>query len=81
MKHTSIEQTGETLAKDIATLKEDVAQIAADLKGHAGAHVDTAKRMITEHVQTAKDLAGDKPLAVLAIGFLLGFVFATRFRR
>ena len=81
MKQPTIEDTGETLANDIQTLKKDVAQIAYDLKGHAGAHVDTARQFLTDHVQSARDMAGDKPLAVLAIGFLLGFVFALRLKR
>jgi hypothetical protein len=81
MEKNTIENTSEVLAKDLANLKSDVAQIATDVKHHAKAHVDTTRQLINEKIQLARDAATARPLALLGAGFLLGFLVALRLRR
>ena len=81
MENNSTDQTREALATDIANLKRDVAQIATDVKQHAGAQVEATKSHINQKVQSFKDYATERPLAVFGVGFLVGFIVALRLRK
>jgi hypothetical protein len=81
MEKNPTENTGEVLAKDLTNLKKDVAQIAADVKHHAKAHVDTTRQLINEKIKLAREAAAARPLAIFGVGFLCGFVFAMRHRK
>jgi hypothetical protein len=81
MEKNSTEHTSEVLAKDLTNLKNDVAQIASDVRHHAKAHVDTTKQLINEKIKLAREAAAARPLALFGVGFLVGFLFALRCRR
>jgi hypothetical protein len=81
MEKSATENTSEVLAKDLTNLKNDVAQIAADVKHHAKAHVDTTRQLINEKIKLAREAAAARPLAIFGAGFLLGFLVAIRCRR
>jgi hypothetical protein len=80
MEKNPTAETSEALMKDIEKLKEDLARIAADLKDHAGAHVDATRQLLAERLRVAKEAAAARPLLILGAGFLLGFLFARRLR-
>ncbi len=80
MENNSTSHTREALVKDISALKRDVVQVAQDVKHHAEAHVDATKQHINKKVQAARDAMSAQPLALIGIGFLLGFILASRRR-
>jgi hypothetical protein len=81
MENKTTTDTGEALTKDLDTLKQDLSQIATDIKGHAKAHAEATHSLIQDKIQKARDAAAARPFAILGVGFLLGFLFAVRFRR
>ena len=81
MDHKTTTDTAEALTKDLNALKDDVSQIATDIKGHARAHADATRKLVEEKIKGARDAAAARPIAILAFGFLLGFLFAIRVRR
>jgi len=80
MENHTTDRTRETLVKDLSTLQRDVTKVAQDVKAHAGAHVDATKQRINEKVQAARDAVTARPLTLLGIGFLIGFIVASRRR-
>jgi ElaB/YqjD/DUF883 family membrane-anchored ribosome-binding protein len=73
--------TGEALTQDVNRLKQDVTQFTADVKAHGQAHVDAAQERFNQAVAAAKEQLSARPLAVLGVGILLGYVFGRRRRR
>jgi ElaB/YqjD/DUF883 family membrane-anchored ribosome-binding protein len=80
MENNSTNSTREALVNDISNLKRDVTQVAQDVKDHAGAHVEATKQRINDKVQAVRDAAAARPLLVLGIGFLIGFILGVRRR-
>jgi ElaB/YqjD/DUF883 family membrane-anchored ribosome-binding protein len=72
--------TRENLVKDISALQRDVTQIAEDLKAHAVAKVEATKQRIHEKVESARAAVSSRPLAILFVGFLIGFIIGSRRR-
>ena len=81
MENKSTTETGEALTKDLTALKQDVTQIAEDLKFHAGAHAKATRERVQEKIKAAREAAAARPFAILGVGFLVGFVFGLRCRR
>jgi hypothetical protein len=81
MENNTPADTSEALSKDLATLKRDVTQIATDVKHHATAHVDATRQLVAEKIKIAREAAAARPLAILGVGFLLGFLFGLRCKR
>jgi ElaB/YqjD/DUF883 family membrane-anchored ribosome-binding protein len=79
--NNSTTDTREALVKDVAKLKQDATQIAQDVKAHAQAHVDKTKKRFNDAVGNAQATLAAHPLAILATGLVLGYIFGARRRR
>jgi ElaB/YqjD/DUF883 family membrane-anchored ribosome-binding protein len=79
--NNSTTETRDALVKDVAQLKQDAAQIAQDVKAHANAHVDQTKKRFNDALSNAKATIAARPLAILATGIVLGYIFGARRRR
>jgi chaperonin GroEL (HSP60 family) len=77
----STSDTRETLVKDVNQLKQDATRIAQDVKAHANAHVDETKRRLNDALNAVQARLAERPLLLLGVGFVLGYVFAGRRRR
>jgi ElaB/YqjD/DUF883 family membrane-anchored ribosome-binding protein len=80
MENTTTE-TRDNLVKDVSRLKDDVAKITNDAKAHANAHVDAARKRVTDTIAMAQAQLAAHPFAVLGAGMLLGYIFGRRRRR
>jgi ElaB/YqjD/DUF883 family membrane-anchored ribosome-binding protein len=74
-------QTGDALVQDVSRLKEDVAQLTADVKRHGRARVDDAKQKVNDVITMAQTQLAAHPFAILGFGVMLGFIFGRRGRR
>ncbi len=81
MESTTTTSSGDAIIEDVNRLKQDVAQLTADVKAHGQARVDEAKQRVTDAVAAAQAQLAARPLAVLGFGLLLGFLFGRRGRR
>ena len=74
-------QTADALVQDVNRLKQDVAQLTADVKAHGRARVDEAKQRVNDAISTLQAQLTAHPLAILGAGLVLGFLFGRRGRR
>jgi len=74
-------QTADALVQDVNRLKQDVAQLTADVKAHGKARVDEAKQRVNHAISTVQAQVTAHPLAILGAGLVLGFLFGRRGRR
>jgi ElaB/YqjD/DUF883 family membrane-anchored ribosome-binding protein len=74
-------ETAEALTKDVKRLKDDVAQLTADVKAHGQARVEDVRQRVNDAVASAQAQLAAHPLAVLGFGLVLGFIFGRRRRR
>jgi hypothetical protein len=72
--------TGEALVQDVNRLKQDVTQFTADAKAHGQAHVEAVQERFNQALATAKEQLASRPLTILGVGILLGYVFGRRGR-
>ena len=73
--------TKDALVEDVARLKQDVAQLTADVKAHGRARVEDAKQRVTATIAEAQAQLAAHPLAILGFGLLCGYLFGRRGRR
>jgi ElaB/YqjD/DUF883 family membrane-anchored ribosome-binding protein len=79
MESKDISETREALVSDASKLKENVGQIAQDVKDHATAHVDFVRDKANDTFQKLSDYAREKPLHLAGAAFVLGlFIGYTR---
>jgi hypothetical protein len=71
-------QTRDALVKDVANLKRDVSQIAQDVRAHADAHIEATKQLVNEKLEAMRENVSHRPLTILFVGFVLGYLFAGR---
>lgn len=81
MQNNLTSKTRDALVQDVGKLKRNAVQVAQDVQEHAAAHVDQTKQRVTDAIQTAQEALTTHPLALLGIGFGIGFLFGLRFRR
>ena len=81
MPNKDISETRDTLVNDANKLKENVGQVAQDVKDHATAHVDFVKTKANDTLQGITDYVRENPLHLAAVSFALGlFIGYTRRR-
>jgi ElaB/YqjD/DUF883 family membrane-anchored ribosome-binding protein len=77
MEGKDISATRDALVSDASKLKENVGQIAQDMKDHATAHVDFVWDKASDTIQRISDYARQNPLhlagAAFALGLFLGY--------
>ncbi len=73
--------TSNAVVEDVNRLKQDVAQLTADVKAHGQARVEEAKKRVNDALAAAQAELAARPFAVLGFGILLGFLFGRRSRR
>ncbi len=76
-----IASTRETLINDTTKLKENVGQIAQDVRDHASAHVDFVKGKANDSVSQLVDYARENPLHVVGGAFALGLIVGFALRK
>jgi ElaB/YqjD/DUF883 family membrane-anchored ribosome-binding protein len=74
-------ETAEALVKDVTRLKNDVAQLTADVKAHGQARVEDVRKRVNDAVTNAQAQLAAHPFAILGFGLVLGFFFGRRRRR
>jgi ElaB/YqjD/DUF883 family membrane-anchored ribosome-binding protein len=80
MQNHTTAATREALIKDVDKLKRDTVQITQDVKEHATAHVDEARKKVNDSLQAVRDGISEHPFAILGIGLFVGFLFGLRHR-
>lgn len=73
--------TSDAVVEDVQRLKQDVAQLTADVKAHGRARVDAARQRVNETIEAAQAQLAARPFAILGVGIVLGFLFGRRSRR
>jgi ElaB/YqjD/DUF883 family membrane-anchored ribosome-binding protein len=81
MENHTTSKTRQALLHDVDKLKRNAVQVAEDVRDHASAHVDETKQRVTDAIQTVRENLTTHPLALLGVGFTVGFLLAFRFRR
>jgi ElaB/YqjD/DUF883 family membrane-anchored ribosome-binding protein len=74
-------ETRNALVKDVDKLKEDVTQVAKDVRNHATARLDEVRQSVNDNVEAFQQTLTSHPLTLLGIGFAFGFFFGLRFNR
>jgi ElaB/YqjD/DUF883 family membrane-anchored ribosome-binding protein len=80
-KASGTEATAAALTKDVTRLKHNVTQLSADAKAHGQAHIDAVQERFNKAVEAAKAQLAARPLAILGVGIVLGYLFGRRRHR
>jgi ElaB/YqjD/DUF883 family membrane-anchored ribosome-binding protein len=73
-------RTRAALLQDVGELKRSAAQVAQDVREHAVAHVDETRQRVAQATSALRERMTTNPLALVGIGFVVGFLLALRIR-